>query len=89
MDEFIDEAIEAHSLLFADGGSPERRWGGVVSRDDRYASTTEADKHTVETWLRGRADVVSYRVSGFWDVWYGPDPFESAIAEPAAGGNAG
>jgi hypothetical protein len=73
--------------VFGGGGSPEGGWGGVVSRDHRYDSTTEADQGAVQAWLKQRADVVSVRVSGFWDVWHGSDPFNAEIAEPGSAAN--
>ena len=86
-DEFIQHAVEAHGLLFGGGGSPEHGWDGTLSRDDRYDSTTEADKAAVEDWLQGHPEVLSYRLSGFWDLWHGPDPFEPEIAEPGGAAN--
>jgi uncharacterized protein YggL (DUF469 family) len=79
-DDFIEHCVKAHGLLFGGGGSLERGWDGVVSRDHRYDSTTETDKAVVESWLQGRSEVVSCRLSGFWDVWHGPDPFDPSIA---------
>lgn len=73
--EFIEHAIEAQGLQFGGGGSPERGWGGVVSKDHRHASSTESDKAAVENWAQGRAEVESSRFSDFWDIWYGQDPF--------------
>ncbi len=79
VDEFIAQAIEAHGLVFGGGGSPDRGWNGVVCRDHRYESTNAADKTAVENWLRQRDEVASFRLSDFWDVWYGPDPFDDEL----------
>ena len=86
-DEFIINAVEAHGLVFGGGGSPDRGWSGVICRDDRYESTTEADKAAVQGWLQQRADIETFRLSGFWDVWRGADPFDTGIAEPGGAAN--
>ncbi|MDA1274802.1 MAG: 50S ribosome-binding protein YggL [Verrucomicrobia bacterium] len=83
-DEFIVQAIEAHGLVFGGGGSPERGWSGVVCRDDRYDSTTDVEKAAVQHWLEQRSEIESFRLSEFWDVWHGPDPFDTEDAEPDA-----
>jgi uncharacterized protein len=80
-DEFIVQAIEAGALVFGGGGSPDRGWSGIVCRDDRYDSTSDGDKATVQNWLEQRSEVESFRLSGFWDVWHGSDPFDSDDAE--------
>ena len=85
MDEFILQAIEAQGLVFGGGGSPKQGWSGVVCRDSRYASTTDADKTAVQHWLESRTEIESFRLSDFWDVWHGPDPFDAKDAESGPG----
>ena len=80
-DQFIVQAIEGNSLVFGGGGSPNRNWSGVVCRDDRYDSTTSTDRAAVQSWLEPRAEVGSFRLSDFWDVWHGSDPFDTDMAE--------
>ncbi len=84
-DEFIVQAIEAHGLVFGGGGSPERGWSGVVCRDDCYDSTTNVDKAAVHRWLEQRSELESFRLSEFWDVWHGSDPFDTKDAEQEKG----
>jgi uncharacterized protein YggL (DUF469 family) len=79
---FIEHAIEAHGLTFGGGGSAERGWNGVVTRGHRYDSTTQADQAALQSWLEQRAELVSFRLSGFWDVWRGSNPFDPEIAAP-------
>ncbi|MBH0181567.1 MAG: DUF469 family protein [Nitrospira sp.] len=84
-DEFIVQAIEAHSLGFGGGGSSECGWSGVVSHDGRYASTTDVDKAAVQLWLEQRSDLESFRLSVFWDLWHGSNPFDTKDVEPESG----
>jgi uncharacterized protein len=70
IDDFIEQAIEAHGLQFGGGGSPQMGWTGGISCEGRYDSTTEADRTIVENWLKLRNEVVSFRLSGFYDCWY-------------------
>ncbi|MFG0335298.1 MAG: 50S ribosome-binding protein YggL [Maioricimonas sp. JB049] len=73
---FIEQAIEAHGLVFAGGGSHDTQWSGVICREHRYDSTTEADRAAVRDWLDQCADIASYRLSEPWDVWHGHAPFD-------------
>lgn len=75
--EFIAQAIEAHRLEFGGGGSVDRGWSGVVCRAHRYDSTTDDDQAAVQHWLESRPEVESFRISDFFDVWHGSDPFET------------
>lgn len=75
LDAFLEEAIVRHDLLFNGGGSPEGDWRGVVNRDHRHASTTQAQREAVAAWLGRRAEIVSSTLSPDWDIWYGSDPF--------------
>jgi uncharacterized protein YggL (DUF469 family) len=79
-DEFIAQAIEANRLVFGGGGSPNRGWSGVVCRDDSHESATDGDKAAVHNWLERRTEVESFRLSDFWDVWHGADPFDTEKA---------
>lgn len=83
-DEFIVQAIEANALVFGGGSSPDRSWSGIVCRDGCYDSTSDGDKAAVQDWLEQRSEVDSFRLSGFWDVCHGSDPFDTDIAEPAS-----
>jgi uncharacterized protein YggL (DUF469 family) len=84
-DEFIAQAIEARRLVFGGGGSPNRGWSGIVCRDASHDSTTDGDKAAVHHWLEQRPEVESFRLSDFWDVWHGTDPFDTKEAEEVAG----
>ena len=77
IDSFITSAIEAHGLLFAGGGSRGSRWSGIVFRDHRYASVSDADKDQVREWLAGYSEIQSVALSDSWDIWHGEDPFET------------
>lgn len=83
-DEFIAQAIEANRLVFGGGGSPDRGWSGVVCRDHSHDSTTDGNKAAVRHWLERRPEVESFRLSDFWDVWHGADPFDTEDAEEVA-----
>jgi uncharacterized protein YggL (DUF469 family) len=76
VDSFIADAIEAHGLLFCGGGSGGGRWAGIVCRDHRYASVSEADKRLVREWAASCSDIRSVTVSESWDIWHEDDPFE-------------
>lgn len=76
VDDFI-QAVEANALEFGGGGSPGQGWNGVICRNHQYDSTTDADKAAVRSWLEQRSQVESCRLSGFWDVWRGSDPFDA------------
>ena len=89
IDHFMDHAIEANGLIFGGGGSPEGGWRGVICRDHRYDSTTDAEKGTVQTWFEQRPEVESFELSGFWDVWQGSDPLDREIVKPIASRDAG
>ena len=84
-DEFIAQAIEANRFVFGGGGSPDRGWSGVVCRDHSHDSTTDGNKAAVRHWLERRPEVESFRLSDFWDVWHGADPFDTEDAEEVAG----
>jgi len=77
IDSFLTNAIEAHGLLFAGGGSRGGRWSGIVFRDHRYASVSDADKAKVREWLDGYSEIQSVALSDLWDIWHGEDPFET------------
>jgi len=83
--EFIAQAIEANRLVFGGGGSANHGWSGVVCRDASHDSTTDGDKAAVHNWLELRPEVGSFRLSDFWDVWHGSDPFDAEEAEEVAG----
>ena len=80
IDDFIGQAVEAQGLVFGGGGSADGGWGGVICRDHRYESTAERGRDAVQKWLQPRSEVASFRLSGFWDVWHGPDPFDPKLA---------
>jgi uncharacterized protein YggL (DUF469 family) len=84
-DEFIAQAIESQQLVFGGGGSANRGWSGVVCRDASHDSTTDGDKAAVHHWLEQRPEVESFRLSDFWDVWHGSDPFDTKEAEEVTG----
>lgn len=77
-DAFVSEAIEANGLCFGGGGGPDTPWAGVVARDHRHDSTDDQDQEAVSKWLSAHPDVVEFRLSGHWDLWYGIDPFDEA-----------
>jgi uncharacterized protein len=73
---FIDQAIEGNGLVFGGGGSPDSGWTGVIWRDHRYDSTSDHDRTAVREWLEHRSEAESFRLSEFWDVRHGSDPFD-------------
>ena len=75
LDDFISQ-IENLSLATGGGGSPELGLNFVVQREHRFASTDEADRVAVLNWLQAHPEVVDPRVSDFFDLWYGKDPFD-------------
>ncbi len=83
VDAFIADAIERQGLVFGGGGSPTREWNGVVSRDHRYESTTEAHREAVSAWLKERSEVASFSISPPWDIWHGNDPLDTPTAIPS------
>jgi uncharacterized protein YggL (DUF469 family) len=64
-------------LEFGVGGSQDQGWSGIVCCNHRYDSITEEDRARVREWLGKQVVVESISVSGPWDVWHGPDPFEA------------
>ena len=66
---FIENAIEVNDLGFGGGGSGSE-WDGAVQRD-LAKSTTEADRRTVDNWLRSEKMVTQYYVGPLVDGWYG------------------
>lgn len=68
IDAFIDQAIEANTLLFG-GGGKRPCWGGFVTSAKRRGSANEADRTHVQDWLKGRSEVINSTVGPLMDAW--------------------
>ena len=70
LDAFIEQ-VEANGLVCGGGGAGES-WSFLVTPDGR-GRTDEKDRASLGSWLQSEADVVSYNIGGFLDLWHGPD----------------
>jgi uncharacterized protein len=67
LDQFLNEAIEAHELDFGGGGHHE--WQGFVALN-KPGSATEEHRSQVAAWLKGHPRVLEHQLSELRDVWY-------------------
>jgi len=76
VDRFLEEAVEAHGLLFGGGGRQDR-WSGIA-----YAPVPpgppagEQHRRAVAEWLDEDPAVASAEVSGLFDLHHDPAPSE-------------
>ncbi len=67
IDAFLEQAIEAHGLMFGGGGKSE--WEGFVTLE-RRGSATEEHRQLVQRWFESQPHILEYQVGPLIDAWY-------------------
>lgn len=57
--------------LHISGGGDLTSFAGFISSHDRYGSVTDADRESIDTWLKGQKVVSSFDMSELVDANYG------------------
>ncbi len=69
VDSFFIDAINAEGLAFG-GGLSSKRLSGFVGSNQRYGSTSEADKAKLLAWLKAQPQVASVTLGEIIDANY-------------------
>ena len=69
LDRFIEEAIEKNALSCGGGGGD--TWEFFVTANGKRASVTDAQRQSLEAWLRSTPAIGSYTLSSPLDAWHG------------------
>lgn len=69
VDSFFIDAINAEGLAFG-GGLSSKRLSGFVGSNQRYGSTSEADKAKLLAWLKAQPQVASVALGEIIDANY-------------------
>ena len=66
----LTELIESRNLIIGGGGTPEH-FEGYITSNDRYLSTTDEDRESMNKWLDDNPNIQKSKVGDVTDACYG------------------